>query len=205
VADWVVRLIDAGGYWGIGLLMVLENVFPPLPSELIMGIGGIRVGQGRMDMAPLLFAGTVGTTIGNYFWYYIGWRLGFERLRPLVDRFGRWLTLRWRDVEWLDRCFEKHGEKIVFYFRFMPAFRTMVSLPAGLFGMRGWRFLVWTFAGSLVWNVILAGCGYWLGAEFAEIDTWLGPLTNAAIALIAVAYVWRLARWKHEAPGKKAD
>ncbi len=133
----------------------------------------------------------------------IGWASpGCARL---VERFGRWLTLRWRDVEWLDRCFEKHGEKIVFYFRFMPAFRTMVSLPAGLFRMNGWRFLAWTFAGSLIWNIILAGCGYWLGAQFSQIDAWLGPLTNAAIGLIAIAYLWRLVRWKEEAEVGKAD
>jgi len=205
MSDWVVRLIDQGGYWGIGLLMVLENVFPPIPSELIMGVGGIRVGQGRMEWLPLLFAGTVGTTIGNYVWYLIGYRLGFKRLRPLVERWGRWLTLRWRDVEWLDRCFERHGEKIVFLFRFMPAFRTMVSLPAGLFHMRGWRFALWTAAGALIWNIILVACGYWLGARFSQIDKWLGPLTNAAVALMVAAYVWRLATWKHEAPADKAD
>ena len=105
MTDWVLRLIDAGGYWGIFLLMILENVFPPIPSELIMGIGGIRVGQGRMAMEWLLLAGTLGTTIGNYFWYLVGHILGFGRLKPLVDRFGRWATLEWRDVEALDRAF----------------------------------------------------------------------------------------------------
>ena len=131
MTDWVLRLIDAGGYWGIGLLMVLENVFPPIPSELIMGIGGIRVGQGRMAMEWLLLAGTVGTTLGNYFWYLVGHILGFHRLKPLVDRYGRWATLEWRDVEALDRLFGKYGQIVVFVFRFLPAFRTMVSLPAG--------------------------------------------------------------------------
>jgi len=205
MSDWVVRLIDEGGYWGIGLLMVLENMFPPLPSELIMGIGGIRVGQGRMELAPLLFAGTVGTTIGNFAWYALGYRLGFARLRPLVERFGRWLTLRWRHVEWLDRCFERHGDKIVFVFRFMPAFRTMVSLPAGLFRMGALRFVIWTAAGSLIWNIILVAGGYWLGAQFSQIDKWLGPITNAAIILMLIAYVWRLVTWKHEAPADRAD
>lgn len=198
MSDWVVRLIDGGGYWGIFLLMVLENVFPPIPSELIMGIGGIRVGQGRMEMIPLLIAGTIGTTIGNFFWYLLGYRLGFKRLKPLVDRFGRWLTLRWRDVEWLDRCFERHGEKIVFIFRFMPAFRTIVSLPAGLFRMSAWRFTLWTMGGALIWNIVLAGAGYYLGARFAKIDDWLGPITNVCVALMVAAYLWRLARWKHE-------
>jgi len=205
MSDWVVHLIDAGGYWGIGLLMVLENVFPPIPSELIMGIGGIRVAQGKMELVPLLLAGTLGTTIGNYAWYALGYGLGFARLRPFVDRFGRWLTLRWRHVEWLDRCFERHGEKIVFIFRFMPAFRTMVSLPAGLFRMSAWRFAVWTTAGALVWNIILVAGGYWLGARFSEIDKWLGPLTNAAVALMAIAYVWRLATWKDETLPGEAD
>lgn len=201
MSDWVVRLIDAGGYWGIFLLMVLENVFPPIPSELIMGIGGIRVGQGRMEMLPLLLAGTIGTTIGNFSWYLLGYKLGFKRLQPLVERYGRWLTLHWRNVEWLDRCFERHGEKIVFIFRFMPAFRTIVSLPAGLFRMNALRFTVWTTGGALIWNIILAGAGYLLGANFAQIDDWLGPLANVAVGMIVVAYLWRLATWKRE----KAD
>lgn len=201
--DWVVRLIDAGGYWGIGLLMVLENIFPPLPSELIMGIGGIRVGQGRLDMVPLLAAGTVGTTIGNYFWYAVGRTLGLARLKPVIDRHGRWLTLRWRDIEWLDRMFERHGQKIVFIFRFMPAFRTMVSLPAGLFAMGPLRFLLWTFAGSLIWNIFLAGAGYYLGARFTHIDAWLGPAANLTLAAAAIGYLWRFLRWKDKPESAK--
>lgn len=198
MSDWVVQLVDVGGYWGIAFLMVLENVFPPIPSELIMGIGGIRVGQGRMEMIPLLIAGTIGTTIGNFSWYLLGYRLGYQRLKPLVERHGRWLTLRWRDVEWLHRTFRKHGEKIVFIFRFMPAFRTIVSLPAGLFHMSVWKFTLWTTGGALIWNMILAGGGYLLGARFAKIDDWLGPLTNIAVALMVGAYLWRLVRWKDE-------
>lgn len=200
MSDWVVHLIDAGGYWGIALLMVLENVIPPIPSELIMGIGGIRVGQGRMELVPLLIAGTLGTTIGNGFWYLIGHKLGFERLRPLVARHGRWLTLRWRDVEWLDRCFMRHGEKIVFIFRFMPAFRTMVSLPAGLFHMSPGRFALWTTGGALIWNIILVAGGYYLGMRFEKIDALLGPIANLCVAVMVLFYLWRLVTWKEE-PG----
>lgn len=196
MSDWVVRLIDAGGYWGIALLMVLENVFPPIPSELIMGIGGIRVGQGQMELLPLLVAGTIGTTIGNLFWYYLGFVLGYERLKPLVERYGRWATLRWSEVEWLHRTFQKHGEKIVFFFRFMPVFRTIVSLPAGLFAMSFWRFVIWTSGGALIWNIILVGAGYYLGVHFDRIDEYLGPLTNAAVVFMVAAYIWRLATWK---------
>ncbi|WP_313391992.1 DedA family protein [Sphingobium yanoikuyae] len=217
MTDWVLRLIDAGGYWGIFLLMILENVFPPIPSELIMGIGGIRVGQGRMAMEWLLLAGTLGTTIGNYFWYLVGHILGFGRLKPLVDRFGRWATLEWRDVEALDRLFGKYGQIVVFVFRFMPAFRTMISLPAGLFRMghvrfqartdvKGrilhilnthGRFLLFTTAGALIWNAVLAYGGFYLGRRFSgEIDKWLGPITTACVAAAVVFYLYRLATWK---------
>jgi membrane protein DedA with SNARE-associated domain len=201
VTDWVVSLIDAGGYWGIALLMVLENVFPPIPSELIMGIGGIRVGQGRMEMVPLLFAGTAGSTIGNYVWYLLGRALGFQRLRPLVRRFGRILTLEWRDVRRINTLFRRYGPGIVFVFRFMPAFRTMVSLPAGLFRMGHIRFLLWTAAGALIWNLVLVVGGWWLGSRITHIDRYLGPVTTACVVLMGVIYVWRLLTWRPRYPG----
>ena len=204
MTDWVLRLIDAGGYWGIFFLMILENIFPPIPSELIMGIGGIRVGQGRMDMGWLLLAGTIGTTIGNYFWYLVGHKLGFERLRPLVDRYGRWATLEWRDVEALDRLFGKYGRAVVFVFRFMPAFRTMISLPAGLFRMGHIRFLALTTAGALIWNIILGYGGYFLGQRFSQIDTYLGPVTTVCVVLMVVFYIYRLLTWKPKGQGDAA-
>ncbi|RVT43246.1 DedA family protein [Sphingobium algorifonticola] len=202
MTNWVLHLIDAGGYWGIFVLMVLENVFPPIPSELIMGIGGIRVGQGRLDMVPLLMAGTAGTTMGNYVWYLIGWKLGFTRLKPLIDRFGRWATLEWRDVEALNRLFARRGQAIVFVFRFMPALRTMVSLPAGLFRMGHVRFLLWTAAGALIWNVILAYAGFVLGANFKEIDRYIGPAATATVALAIAFYIYRLITWR---PSSQTD
>lgn len=200
MTDWVVTLIDAGGYWGIAFLMVLENVFPPIPSELIMGIGGIRVGQGRMELMPLLVAGTLGTTVGNYFWYIVGRALGFARLRPLVRRFGRVLTLEWRDVRRINTLFRRYGPGIVFVFRFMPAFRTMVSLPAGLFRMGHIRFLVWTTAGAFIWNLMLVGGGWWLGRQVTQIDRYLGPVTWAVVGLCVVGYLWRLRTWRPRYP-----
>lgn len=196
MTDWIIRLIDQGGYWGVAVLMFLENIIPPIPSELIMGVAGIRAGQGRMQMMPLLLAGTVGTTIGNYVWFLAGRILGIHRLRPLVDRFGRWATVEWRDVERLNLMFHKYGPAIVFLFRFMPAFRTMVSLPAGLCRMGHVKFLIWTFGGSALWNIGLALAGYWLGYRFREIDRYIGPATAATIALIVLFYGWRLVTWK---------
>lgn len=202
MTDWVIALIDGGGYWGILFLMAIENIFPPIPSELIMGVAGIRVGQGRMEMIPLLIFGTVGTTIGNYFWYLLGRKLGIEGLRPVIDRYGRWATIDWTHVEALNRLFERYGPVIVFFFRFMPNFRTMISLPAGLFRMGNGKFLLATMSGALIWNIVLAGAGTYLGANFREIDKYIGPAATATIAIVVVIYLWRLLTWK---PSDKKD
>ena len=196
MTDFIVRLIAEGGYLGIFVLMVLENVFPPIPSEVIMGLGGIAVARGDMALVPLIATGTAGTVVGNYAWYWLGWKLGAERLRPFVDRWGRWLTLDWQHVEQLERFFRRHGQWVVFVFRFMPAFRTMVSLPAGMARMPQGRFLLWTAGGAAIWNTLLAGAGYYLGSNFRELDRFIGPATVVMIAGVAAFYVWRLATWK---------
>jgi membrane protein DedA with SNARE-associated domain len=196
VTEFIINLTAWGGYFGIFLLMVLENVFPPIPSEVIMGLGGIAVARGQMEMVPLIVAGTAGTVVGNYFWYWIGWRLGYQRLRPFVDRYGRWLTLDWEHVLQLERFFRRHGQWVVFVFRFMPAFRTMVSLPAGMTRMPQARFLVWTAGGAAIWDTFLAGAGYYLGTNFRELDVFIGPATMVTMAGVGVFYVWRLLRWQ---------
>jgi len=196
MTELILNGIAWGGYIGIFLLMALENIVPPIPSEVIMGLGGMAVARGDMAMVPLVLWGTAGTTAGNYVWYYIGRHIGYARFRPFVERHGRWLTMEWEDVERLHRFFVHHGGWVVFVFRFMPTFRTIISLPAGITCMPLWRFLVWTFAGSLIWNSILAGAGLYLGARFAELDHYVGPLAVAIMVLIVIAYIWRVATWK---------
>jgi membrane protein DedA with SNARE-associated domain len=184
------------GYLGVFLLMVLENVIPPVPSEVIMGVGGIAAAQGKMNFALLVAVGTLGCAIGNLFWWEVGRRYGYERLKPMVDRWGRWLTMEWEDVERLRRFFDRWGGVTVFVFRFMPLGRTVISIPAGLLHMPFWRFVAYTTAGSLVWNTILVGVGFWLGTTFETIDHWIAPGVTAIVVLALVAYVWRVLTWK---------
>nr|WP_294817136.1 DedA family protein [uncultured Sphingomonas sp.] len=184
------------GYLGVFLLMVLENVIPPVPSEVIMGVGGIAAAQGKMNFALLVAVGTLGCAIGNLFWWEIGRRYGYERLKPMVDRWGRWLTMEWEDVERLRRFFDRWGGVTVFIFRFMPLGRTVISIPAGLMHMPFWRFVAYTTAGSLVWNTILVGVGFWLGTTFETIDHWIAPGVTAIVVIALVAYVWRVLTWK---------
>ncbi len=196
MTDFFLHLLDSGGYFGVFLLMVLENVVPPVPSEVVMGLGGIAIAQGRMHIVPLMLAGTAGSVIGNVFWYEIGHRLGHDRFRSPVDRWGRWLTIEWSDVEWLERFFARHGQWVVFVFRFMPVGRTVISIPAGLSRMPRWRFLVWTTAGTTVWNAVLVGAGYWLGARYHALEAYIGPVATVILVLAAIAYVWRVLTWR---------
>ena len=197
--DLIIEAIALGGYFGIFILMVLENVIPPVPSEVIMGIGGVVVDRGEMAFWPLLLIGTTGTVVGNYFWNWLGDSYGYERLKPLVDRWGRWLTVDWEHIAKAQVFFTRHGHWVVFFVRFSPFLRTIISLPAGLTHMPKWKFLSFTFAGSLVWNAALIGGGAWLGGYLRESQHILGwiivGLTIAAVA----GYLWRFFTWKPRA------
>ncbi len=194
--DWIFHLIEGGGYWGIALLMVLENLFPPIPSEVIMGVGGIAVAHGRMEIVPLMVAGTLGSTLGNYAWFLLGRALGYQRLKPFVDRFGRWLTMDWEDVAKLVVFFQKHGQWVVFGMRFSPFMRTMISLPAGLAQMGHARFLLFTLAGATIWNAVLVWAGWHLGRNVGALEKLTGPVAAVGMVLLALVYAWRVVRWK---------
>ena len=196
MTDIILDMIAWGGYFGIFVLMALENIVPPIPSEVIMGLGGMSVARGDLAIVPLVLWGTAGTTIGNYFWYFVGRNIGYARFRPFVERHQRWLTMDWHDVERLHAFFVKHGQWVVFVFRFMPTFRTIISLPAGMVKMPLWKFLVWTFAGSAIWNSILAWAGLFFGSRFAVLDRYAGPFAVGLTVLIIGAYLWRVMTWR---------
>lgn len=190
--EWIIRLIEQGGYWGIALLMFLENIFPPIPSEVIMGLGGVGVARGTFSFWPLLIVGTIGSTLGNYVWFLAGDRWGYRKLEPIVVRWGRWLTLEWTDVERGIAFFRRHGQWVVFALRFSPLLRTIVSLPAGLAHMGHARFLLFTFAGAAIWNAALIAGGQWLATQQGLI----APVVTGFMALAVVAYLWRVITWK---------
>ncbi|MDE1466714.1 DedA family protein [Aurantiacibacter sp. D1-12] len=192
----IIDLIARGGYLGIFFLMVLENVVPPVPSEVIMGIGGVLVERGEMAFWPLLLIGTAGTVTGNYFWYWLGDKYGYERLQPIVDRWGRWLTVDWEHIEKAQAFFSRHGHWVVFFIRMSPFLRTIISLPAGLVHMPKWKFFAFTFAGSLVWNAALIGGGAWLGSQLRESQDMLGWIIIGLTVAAVAGYLYRFFTWK---------
>ncbi|WP_347303956.1 DedA family protein [Croceibacterium sp. TMG7-5b_MA50] len=197
--QWIIEIVGRGGYLGIALLMALENIIPPIPSELIMGLGGILVARGVMEFWPLLLVGTLGTTAGNYVWFWIGHRFGYARLQPLIARWGRWLTLEWEDVERTSRFFRKHGHWVVFALRFSPFLRTMISLPAGLLQMPAGKFLLFTFAGSAIWNAILILGGRYLSRYIEQYEGAMTWVIVGSVAFGVLLYLYRVLTWKPRA------
>lgn len=194
--DLIIQAIAKGGYVGIALLMALENIIPPIPSEVIMGLGGVLVARGQMEFWILLLVGTAGSTAGNYFWYWVGNKYGYQRLGELVEQHGRWFTVNFHQVERAARFFQKHGQWVVFVLRFSPFLRTIVSLPAGLAHMSLWRFVVFTFAGSAIWNAVLIEGGRQIAPLFDKYKSLASLVIVVLMAAIVLWYVYRVVTWK---------
>jgi membrane protein DedA with SNARE-associated domain len=196
MGDWVRELIEQTHYVGVCLLMLLETVFPPIPSEVIMSLAGLQAQRGTMTLWGAILAGTLGAMLGNIMWYWVARALGIERFYPLIDRFGRFLTLDRREVERADALFDRYDRWLVFLGRMVPTIRSLVSIPAGLFGM-GWRaFLFWSTLGTLGWTTALAVAGYLLGQNYTEVDRYLGPVSTGIIVVLVLWYLFRVITWK---------
>jgi membrane protein DedA with SNARE-associated domain len=197
--EWVIGLIDWGGYAGVFLLMLLETIFPPIPSEVILPLAGMRAGQGALGLPGVIGAATAGAMAGNVFWYAVARAVSHDRFRHFIERHGRWLTLDWHDVEKVQRMFKRGATWIVCVGRFLPNLRTIVSVPAGLARMPIGPFLLWSTLGTAVWSAGLAGGGYLLGARFERIDAVLSPVSTIVIVGGVLWYVWRQLTWSRRA------
>lgn len=195
MTDWVIRLIDQSGYLGIAFLMFVETIFPPIPSEVIMPIAGIAAGQGKLHYGGVVASGTAGAMLGNLVWYLAARALGLDRLHPFIDRWGRWLTITWPEVQRADRWFRDHGVAFVFIGRITPTVRSLVSVPAGLLHMQFRRFLVASILGTALWTALLAAAGFKLGENYDRIESFIGPASDAIIITLAIGYLWRV--WTH--------
>jgi len=189
MVEWITNTMNSLGYWGIGLLMFLENLFPPIPSELIMPLAGFTIAQGNMQFAPVVVAGVLGTVLGALPWYYAGKILGEQRLKSLADRYGRWLTISSKDITRATSWFDKHGSKAVFFCRLVPGVRTLISLPAGISSMPLIPFLLLSTLGTLLWVSLLTYAGYVLGDNYEIVDKYLGPVSKIVVASLLFAFI----------------
>lgn len=194
--DWIRELVEAGGYLGIAALMFAENLFPPIPSELIMPLAGFTSSRGELNIVIAVLAGSAGSLAGAVFWYGVGCWVGADRLKRWAARHGRWLTLTPHDVD--DACawFNRHCGKAVFFGRLVPAVRTLISVPAGIAGMGLRRFLLYSTLGTLLWTTFLAGAGYLLGEQYHRVAEWTNPVSNFVIAVLVLWYLYRVATFR---------
>ncbi|MFM8937267.1 MAG: DedA family protein, partial [Vulcanococcus sp.] len=174
--DLVEQWVAQWGYFGIFAAMVLENVIPPIPSEVIMPLAGFYVGQGKLGFIGVVLAGLLGTVVGALPWYGIGRLVNEQRLKQWVERHGRWLGVSVQELDDSRHWFQRHGAAVVFWGRLIPAIRTLISVPAGIELMPFGPFLFWTTAGSLVWNVALTAAGWSLGSNWNQVLAWIKPV-----------------------------
>lgn len=183
------------GYVGILFAMFAENVFPPIPSELIMPAAGFSAARGDLNILLIIVAGTFGSVLGALPLYYLGTLFNKERLMVFTERYGKYVFIKSEDVLSSNAWFDKHGKKVVFFGRMVPGIRSLISIPAGMNKMPIASFLVLTALGSSIWTTILALAGFYLGKNYEVITTMLAPYSKVFLLLaIVIIIVWFIKR-----------
>lgn len=185
-------MIGALGYLGLALLLIAENLFPPIPSEVVLPLAGFLVGRGDLSLWGALAAATLGSVAGALILYGMG-RWGG---RPLVLRYGKWLRVDEKGLRTSEGWFRRYGDWVVLFARVVPVARSIVSIPAGTMEMPVLRFTLLTTLGSAVWNAILIGAGVFLGANWQAVEGWMGSYSNVVLVVGAVAVALFLV-WRH--------
>lgn len=187
--NWITDFMEQYGYFGILLMIALENLFPPIPSEVILTFGGFMTTYTSLTPIGVIVTATLGSVIGAIILYYVGRLLGVERMERIVDKYGRVLRVKKEDIRKADDWFDKYGYWAVLLCRMVPLIRSLISLPAGMSNMRFVPFLLFTLLGTLVWNTILVMIGAAVGDNWHDIVAFMDVYSNIAYAVIAIAVV----------------
>lgn len=207
--DLIINIMNDFGYLGVFLLITIENVFPPIPSEVILLFGGFMTTYTKLNIVLMTIAATIGSVFGAIILYYIGKIFNKERLKKIISgKIGKILRLKNSDIDKADEWFDTKGQKTVFICRFIPIVRSLISIPAGMSEMPMLKFLIYTTLGSLIWNTVLIIVGSILGANWESILTILDTYSHAVLILliiIFVVFVYWFYRNKNKKSRKKAN
>jgi membrane protein DedA with SNARE-associated domain len=200
----ITNTINSLGYVGIALLMALENIIPPIPSELIMPLAGFTVTQGKMNFFWVVIAGTFGSVIGATPWYFVAKFWGLERTKTIADHYGKWLIISGKDVQKAKDWFERKGDIATALGRLVPGIRTYISVPAGISKMPILPFFFYSTLGSIVWVTFLTALGYLLGANYKLVAIYLKPISVLVLlVIIALSIFWVMKRKRTSMRNKK--
>lgn len=190
ISEWVLMMMEQLGLVGVALMMFLENVFPPIPSELIMPAAGFAAAMGKMNIIAIIIAGTLGSVLGALPLYYLGTVFNETRLLKLTNKYGKYFLIKPEDVTNANEWFNKYGKAVIFFGRMIPAIRSLISIPAGMNRMPMLPFLVLTAIGSAIWTTLLAYAGYLLGANYEKVEAFIAPISKiVVVGVLTIAVV----------------
>lgn len=190
MTDWIISIMEQLGYFGIALLMFLDNVFPPIPSEVIIPSAGFAASKGQLLLSGVIIAGSFGSLLAAALLYWVGRKIPNQSIFNWVDRYGKYLFIKSEDVKKALDWFEKYGHRVVFFGRMVPAVRSLISIPAGMSHMPFWKFMLYSSVGTIIWTTFLACVGYYFGNNIElmqQIFSRVGYVI-IVIVLILVAY-----------------
>lgn len=187
VAGWAVNLMETLGGPGAGVAIAAENLFPPIPSEVILPLAGFTASQGSFTVAEALFWTTAGSVVGAYALYLLGVALGRDRMRAIWDRLP---LVKMSDLDKTEAWFDRHGRKAVFFGRMIPIFRSLISIPAGIERMPPLLFGLLTLTGSLIWNSIFVLAGFYLGENWHNVEPYADTFQKIVIVVVIIAVCW---------------
>ena len=192
--EWLLDIIRGAGYFGLAALMVLENVVPAIPSELILPFAGFLIAQGEFTMPAVIGFASAGSTAGASVWYVLGRMWGRARVHRFIGRYGRWVLLDVSDVERAEAWFDRHQRSATFVGRLLPGVRSLISIPAGITRMPVWLFLAFTAAGTVLWTTALTLTGYLLADAYRRTENIVGPIGTVLLITVVGILVFRYVR-----------
>ena len=188
--EWVLSIMEQLGYLGIAFLMFLDNVFPPIPSEIIMPSAGYAASQDQLTLLGVIIAGCIGSLLAAALLYWVGYKFKHETIFNFVDRYGKFLFIKSEDVKKSLLWFEKYGHRIVFFGRMIPAARSLISIPAGMSRMPFWKFMFYSSLGTIIWTTFLACVGFYFGENKALMHQIFSQVGYFIIGIILIIFVW---------------
>ncbi len=205
MSEFIISTISGGGYLGIFTLMVIENVFPPIPSELVLPFVGFLVADGVFHPVLAVLVATIGSTVGALPWYFFGWYLNTERITSFLKKYGVYIAVSCENFMSTVRIFDRYQNPAVFFGRLLPTIRTFISVPAGSIKMRLSWFILLTFAGSLIWNITLIGMGYRFRDHYSAVSVYVDPLVTIIFATLALLYLYNVVKYLLNREHQNAD